>query len=70
MSPQGQGLNALEGISDDLAEQIPEMVHTGRPRSLIKEAASFPPHSALELSPMPRIGSKQAMRQARHLAPV
>ena len=40
---QGQDLSQLPGIGDDLAEQIAEMVHTGR-LSKLDEIASSAPH--------------------------
>ena len=63
---QGQDLAQLPGIGDDLAEQIAEMVHTGR-LSKLDEIASSAPHLALELSRLPGIGPKRAMRLCKEL---
>ena len=63
---QGQDLAELPGIGDDLAEQIAEMVHTGRLAKL-DEIASSAPHLALELSHLPGIGPKRAMRLCKEL---
>jgi DNA polymerase (family 10) len=63
---QGQDLTELPGIGDDLAEQITEMVHTGRLTKL-DEIASSAPHLALELSRLPGIGPKRAMRLCTEL---
>jgi len=63
---QGQDLTDLTGIGDDLAEQITEMVHTGRLTKL-DEIASSAPHLAIELSRLPGIGPKRAMRLCTEL---
>ncbi len=63
---QGQDLAQLPGIGDDLAEQIAEMVHTGR-LSKLDEIASSAPHLPLELSRLPGIGPKRAMRLCKEL---
>jgi len=66
MLRQGQDLTELPGIGEDLAEQIAEMVHTGRLAKL-DEIASTAPHLALELSRLPGIGPKRAMGLCKEL---
>jgi DNA polymerase (family 10) len=66
MLQQGQDLAELPGIGKDLAEQIAEMTHTGRLAKLDDLASKAPP-LALELSHMPGIGPKRAMRLCKEL---
>lgn len=66
MLRQGENLDDLPGIGADLAGQIAEMAHTGRLAKLEQLAASAPP-LALELTHLPGVGPKRAMRLSSEL---
>lgn len=66
MLRQGEDLDEFPGIGEDLAEQIAEIAHTGRLARLEEIAATTPP-LALELTRLPGIGPRRAMRLCKEL---
>jgi DNA polymerase (family 10) len=61
MLRQGEKLDELPGIGEDLAGQIAEMARSGR-SSKLEELAAAVPRLALELMRLPNVGPKRAMR--------
>jgi len=66
MLRQGKNLDELPGIGEDLAAQIAEMARTGRSAKLEK-LASTAPRLALQLTRLPNLGPKRAMRLCNEL---
>jgi DNA polymerase (family X) len=66
MLRRGDKLEEIPGIGEDLAEQIAQMAHTGR-LTRLEELSAAAPRLALQLTRLPNIGPKRAMRLCTEL---